>query len=280
VEQGAGSPISYWRASDALSGYVSGYHRYAVALPPGAVLRDALFPGWSSIRFALTGSGAWSVRLGSRRVDPVPTASFHGPSSYAGYVETGGGTLVGVGLLPMGWAALFGGDISRHANRVVPAALLDPYLPALGERLNAGEDPAAVFEEWLLDRLARSRPIDPRIVTLYDLLSDATVDRIEGVADALDMSQRALAAFTRLHFGFTPKLLLRRGRFLRALSGVLTVPDAGAALLEEAGYWDRSHFLRDCHLFLGCSVREFEKRRGPLNQMAMNVRAAVIGAPV
>lgn len=280
MERGAGSPIEYWRAPDSLARFVTGYHRYNIALPGGVVLRDALFPGWSSIRFSLSGSASWSVRLGSRRFDPVPTAAFHGPSSYAGYVETGAGTLVGLGLLPMGWAALFGGDISRHANRVVPLAALDPLLPDLRRRFDAGEMPAAVFEDWLHARLAQCREPDPRIGELYHLLNDPEIDRIETISDQLAMTPRVLASFTRLHFGFTPKLLLRRSRFLRALSGVLSQPDDGTALLEAAGYWDRSHFLRDSHLFLGCSVRDFQKRRGPFNQMAMDVRAAAFGAPV
>ena len=280
MEAGAGSPIEYWRASSSLSPFVTGYHRYNVALPAGTVLRDAFFPSWASVRITMPGNGRWSLRLGSRLFDPVPEAAFIGPTSYAGYLETGGGTLTGVGLLPMGWAALFGGDVSRHANRVMPLSAIDPGADALVRALHDGEPPQQAFDTWLSARLPRAREIDPRVEQLQAAIADPAIDRIETIADMLALTQRSLATFTRLHFGFTPKLLLRRGRFLRALSGVLTHPGDGAEVIEAAGYWDRSHFLRDSHLFLGCSIRDFAKRRGPLNQIALHTRAAVLGAPV
>ncbi|KQT33567.1 hypothetical protein ASG29_05910 [Sphingomonas sp. Leaf412] len=280
MEAGTRSPIEYWRASDTLSQFVTGYHRYNVALPPGMVLRDVFFPSWATVRIAIPESRRWSVRMASRQFDPVPENAFFGPSSYAGYLESHGGTLVGVGILPMGWAALFGGDISRHANRVVPLVAIDPGAAALVRALHEGEEPDAAFDAWLRERLSHGRPVDPRIAQLFALLHDPAIYRIETIAEMLHMTQRTLAAFTRGHFGFTPKLLLRRARFMRALSGVLSQPEDGAALIEAAGYWDRSHFLRDSHLFLGCSVRDFLKRRGPLNQVAMNARAEALGAPV
>lgn len=273
-------PVEYWNACSTLRGYVTGYHRYSVAMPPGMVVRDAFFPSWATIRIALPGSAPWSVRVGSRTFDPVPTTAFCGPSSYAGYLTTTGGTLVGVALLPLGWATLFGGDISRYANRVVPLAELDEDADNLAEALASTDNPAPVFDAWLKARLGLCPAPDERVPQLFALLEDPAPIRIEEMAEALNMSPRALASLTRYNFGFTPKLLLRRARFLRALSGVLIAGTDSARLIEEAGYWDRSHFLRDSHLFLGCSIRDFNKRRGPLNQMAMRVRTQVLGAAV
>lgn len=279
MDEAGGQPIDYWRVSDTLAPFVTGYHRYSVPLPPGMTLRDVFFPSWATIRIAMPGSQSWSLRLGSRTFDPVPAAAFIGPTSYAGYLEARGGALVGVGILPHGWAALFGGDVSRFANRVLPLSAIDADAGSIQAAIGDGVRPDIAFEVWLTARLGRRTP-DPRIPALFQLLNDPAVARIENIAESLGVTSRALADFTRVHFGFTPKLLLRRSRFLRALSSVLTQPGKGASALDAAGYWDRSHFLRDCHLFLGCSVREFVKRRGPLNQVAMDVRADVIGAPV
>ena len=279
MDGAGGQPIEYWRASDTLAPFVSGYHRYRVALPPGVRMQDALFPSWATIRIAVTGSREWSLRIGSHAFDPVPHAAFVGPTSHAGYVDTNGGTLVGVGLLPLGWATLFGGDASRFANRVVPLETVAPECRTIQDALAAGMPVDAAFEQWLVNRIGRRAP-DARIARIFAMLDDPAVSRIETIAEELGMTQRVLADFTRLHFGFTPKLLLRRSRFLRALSAVLTRPAEGAAVLDAAGYWDRSHFLRDSHLFLGCSIRDFVKRRGPLNQIALTVRSDVIGAPV
>jgi AraC-like DNA-binding protein len=217
--------------------------------------------------------------MGGRTVDPVPSVAFVGPTSHAGYIAAGSGALVGVGVLPVGWAQLFGGDVSRYANRVVPLAQLDPGAGLLASALHS-TDPKSAFDEWLEVRASRRPPPDPRIARLYALLHDPAITRIEAIAEELETPARVLAALARFNFGFTPKLLLRRSRFMRALSAVLSNPGESSHLLTEAGYWDRSHFLRDSHLFLGCSVREFLKRRGPLNQVAMRVREQVIGAPV
>jgi AraC-like DNA-binding protein len=274
------APVAYWAADAALQGLVSGYHRYEAAAPPGVILRDVLFPSWATIRISLRDTPPWTLRVGSRDHHPMPNAVMVGPTSHAGYITCSGGTLVGAGILPAGWARLFGSDASRYANRVVPLEQLDAGADLLVAALEAGESPAAAFDAWLTDRLAQRPPEDPRIRRLFALLDDPEMTRIEAIADALGLTPRALAAMTRYHFGFTPKLLLRRGRFLRALGAMLQRPGESAAVLEQAGYYDRSHFLRDSHLFLGCSIREFTKRRGPLNDIALRIREKTLGAAV
>lgn len=272
--------VAYHPPAAALKSYVTGYHRFAAPIVPGHVFHDAFFPSVATIRVTLAGAPPWSLRIGSRTFDPMPVVALTGPTSYAGYVTGSGGTLVGAGLLPYGWAQLFGGDVSRLSNRVVPLGELDPGAEMLREALESGDPFHQVFDAWLEARLQRRGPADPRIDRLCTMLRDPATTRIEAVAEALEMTPRALAALTRFNFGFTPKLLLRRTRFLRALSAVLTHPEAAPVALEEAGYWDRSHFLRDSHLFLGCSVREFSRRRGPHNQLAIRARTEALGAPV
>ena len=274
------SPVQYWQPSAALAPYVTGYHSFHAALPPGLTLKDVFLPSWASIRVSLHESPPWSLRMGPRSFDPMPEVAFIGPTSCAGYLSTQGGTMVGVGLKPLGWAQLFGGDLSKHANRVVPLAQLDPGADQLHEALNAADTPDEAFTRWLEARLHRRPPADPRIAELFAVLERGTETRIDVIADMLGMNPRALATMTRLSFGFTPKLLLRRTRFIRALNALLAEPDQGQSVLEAAGYYDRSHFLRDSHLFLGCSVREFTRRRGPLNQIALRVREKVLGQPV
>jgi AraC-like DNA-binding protein len=274
------APIRYWKPGDALAPYVTAYHSFSGVVPPGMTLRDAFLPSWATIRITLPGSASWSLQIGARTYDPVPERTFAGPSSYAGYLATTGGTSVGVGLLPMGWAQLFGGDVSRYSNRLVPLEQIDPGAIALHEALAGGCEVPEAFEAWLTARLNRRPPADPRIAQLYALLDDPAMPRIEAIAEQLEMSPRALTTMARASFGFTPKLLLRRTRFLRALSAVLTNASAGPEAIDAAGYWDRSHFLRDSHLFLGCSIREFNRRRGPLNQMALMERARSIGSAV
>lgn len=268
-------------AAPALAGLVTGYHCYRAEAAPGVELHDAFFPSWATIRIAAPGSPSWALQLGSRRFEPVPAAVFVGPTSYAGYMTCSGGELFGVGILPLGWATLFGGDLSRYANRAVPLSMVAPDAAKLVEALaEPGCDRVAAFDRWLQRRQQSTRPVDETLKRLCQLLDDETLTRAEALAEALGIAPRALAALTRFSFGFTPKLLLRRRRFLKALSLVLTDQAGGSTRLHEVGYFDRSHFLRDSHLFLGCSIREFNRRIGPMARMAMQVRTQVMGAPV
>lgn len=274
------SPVRYWQPSATLAPYVTGYHSYHAALPPGLTMQDVFLPSWASIRVSLHESPPWSLRMGPRTFDPMPQVAFIGPTSCAGYVTTHGGTMVGVGLKPLGWAQLFGGDISKHANRVVPLSQLDLGAAQLHGALDDADTPEHAFAHWLEARLHRRPPADPRIAQLFTILEQASETRIDAIAEQLEMTPRALATMTRLSFGSTPKLLLRRTRFIRALNALLAQADRAPAVLEAAGYYDRSHFLCDSHLFLGCSVRDFTRRRGPLNQIALRVREKVLGQPV
>lgn len=272
--------VEYRRPGVHLERHVTAYHRFSAPITTGRTLCDAFFPSVATIRVTARGSPAWSLKIGSRTWDPVPAVTLIGPTSHAGYLECGGGTLTGVGVRPFGWAQLFGGDVSRFSNRVVPLDDIDPGAEQLREALDDGAPYHEALEAWLEARLQRRPPADPRIEQLCLMLRDPATTRIEAVAEALAMTPRALAAVTRFNFGFTPKLLLRRTRFMRAVAAILTDPDAGPKVLDEAGYWDRSHFLRDSHLFLGCSIREFSRRRGPRNQQAIRARTEAIGSPV
>ncbi len=274
------SPVTFWRASERFEGLVTGFHRFRLGLPSAVPFRDVFFPSFATIRFAIEDARPWSMRLGARRFD-MPFASFAGPTDVAGWVEAQGGAVVGLGLRAQGWARLFGGDLSAYANRVVPLSTLDIGADALLDKLDGCEHPPAVFERWLDCLLAARRTVDPRLTRLEALIADAATARIETLAEELDLTARQLGTLSRRNFGFTPKVLLRRRRFLRALSVTLdAAPEESGGLLAEAGYWDRSHFLRDAHLFLGCSIREFRQRRGPLHALVMQTRAEVLGAPV
>ena len=72
---------------------------------------------------------------------------------------------------------------------------------------------------------------------------------LDDIAGRVGVSRRHLVNLTRQSFGFTPKLLVRRARFLRSLLNL----DAGAPL-SAAGldlqYCDYAHFLRDARMFL------------------------------
>ena len=117
--------------------------------------------------------------------------------------------------------------------------------------------------------------------TIAARLLDPAIDRVADLGVGLGLSDRQVARLTRTCFGFTPKLLLRRARFLRALNAIRGA-DRGswASAARHAGYWDGAHFLRDCHAFLGVSLGDFMAMPRPLNRLSMQRRDEVLGAPM
>ena len=80
-------------------------------------------------------------------------------------------------------------------------------------------------------------------------------------------------------FGFTPKLLMRRARFLRSLHAVAQAPVAARATAIDPSYTDYSHFVRDAQHFLGMSPQAFLKLDTPLLRQSLALRQSVLGAP-
>lgn len=273
--------VNFWLPAPELRGYVSGYHRYDLTRSPGEErVEDVFFPAWSNIRFTLDAE-PWSVRLGRRSFDPIPDCAFFGPTSHAGYTSGGGGTLVGIGLTPAGWARLHGGDLSLFADRIVALDQVFPDLASLRDEIGRVDDLAGYFDRLLLARLATSPAESPVIATIVARLLDPAIHRIADLTEGLGLSDRQVGRLSRTCFGFTPKLLLRRARVLRALDAIRTT-DRGSwtGAIHDAGYWDGSHFLRDCHAFLGRSLGDFMAMPRPINRISMRRRDEVLGAPM
>jgi hypothetical protein len=272
--------VRFWRPDAKLAAYVSGYHLYSIRLAPGERVDDVFFPAWINMRFTID-ADPWRVRFGRRLFDPVPAAALFGPTSHAGYSNGGSGTLIGAGITPAGWARLFARDASIFADRVVPLdRLIGADASLLAARLAAGAPPAKLFDNWFLDRLDASVPEPAEVGALFAALGDPAMVRVAGVEDRLGVAGRALNRLSRASFGFTPKLLLRRARFMRALMGAVALGRGRwSEALAPAGYYDQSHFLRDCRLFLDMPLGEFDAQHKPLAELSMRLRTERLGAP-
>jgi AraC-like DNA-binding protein len=283
VERGSGDrlAIEYERPDPRLAPYVSGYHRYTLRLGAGERIKDVVFPGWANLRFSAQAE-PWQVRLGRRTFAPVPEAALFGPSSHAGYVEAGSGTLIGAGITPVGWARLFGEEASAFADRVARLErLIGPDAARLAFELGGGAAPAAVLDAFFLARLEQAPAEPPEVAVLLAALGDTRIDTVTALAERLGASLRTVRVLSRSAFGFTPKLLLRRARFMRALTAALPLGRGRwSEALGPAGYYDQSHFLKDCRLFLGCSLGAFAAYPKPLAELSIRVRDEALGAPV
>lgn len=263
--------------------FVSGYHAYAAGGSEAMPATDWFFPGWANIRF-WTDGGPWSVSCGRAAAAPVPPACLFGPSSTAIESVTTGGFLFGAGLTPLGYASLFATPAQHNADRVIP--LQDEWQDAADlhrrvVRAGCMLELKSLFDDEISRRITTLRPeARARIQSLHGLLVRDHGISVEEAAGRLGIAVRSLNRVTTEAFGFSPKLLLRRSRFLKSLMAALREPEAPLCEVIDAAYFDHSHFVKDSNDFLGMPPQRFLELLTPLMRQSMANRSSVLGGPV
>lgn len=272
-----------WPAPDDLAPYVSGYHLYVVGQSEGEPNRGAFEPAWSSLRIAVTGGAQW--RLKAVRGDWLkpPQVALFGPTSELIWSESGPGILVGAGIRPRGWSRLFRVTAREWADRIG----LPPFANRHAERLivsafgnlQTDEDVRDAFDTLFRALLRASGPDDDEIARIEAALIDPAITSVDELAQVAGLSLRRVQRLARRAFGFPPKVLLRRARFLRSLHALRAAGRREGATIIDASYTDYSHFIRDSHDFLGMSPQAFLDRDMPLMRRSLELRAQILGTP-
>jgi AraC-like DNA-binding protein len=255
-----------------LRGHVTFYY-FVTAHEP---LTDFLYPEWGNVRLSLAGD--WMV-LNDPRDPPLPgNRTLYGPTDRRGKVVTVGGSTAGFGLTPLGWDRLIGSDASTMANRVreidgelgVDAAALQAAFVA-----DRGDDLAgtARFDRLLLDLLAKRPPSHPLVLSTDRALRRRPPD-VPAFARLAGVAPRTLHRLCLRAFGFPPKRLLRRQRFLETLGVIRVTPDSRFGPLIGEAYFDQSHFNRDFRDFMGMTAREYARTPRDLMQAAAAAQVA------
>jgi len=261
--------------------FISGYHFYTLSYPPGHVHYDVFYPAWANVRFYASDMN-WRIAIGDRAFDPVPQAALFGPTSRSSTSASGAGTMIGAGLTPLGWTRLIGVDAASHADGVVALANVLPGAGELAGDVIGATDAASavrVMDGYFLARLGSAGRNDARIEAMHRLLVEAPPITVNEAAAAVGMHPRGFLRLALASFGFRPKLLLRRARFLRTLTRLEEQPNAHWVDVLDIGYHDQSHFIRDSHEFLGMAPGDFLRLPRPINAASTRLRRAMLGAP-
>lgn len=276
-----GLSIRYDQPDARIADSITGYHVYAADTADERI--DWFLPGTANIRIALD-AGPIALTIRRRTYSPLPQAVLFGPTSQAMRAVTHGGTMVGIGVSALGWARLFARSASDYRDRIVPLA------DVLGETLT--DELVRTLAATDRDRLVKpaldavfARRLGPphaeaaQIRRLMALILDERTDALATVAAEMGMPAHTLRRLSARHFGFPPKLLLLRARFLRSFTQLLDAGDAFDYSKVAASYFDASHFLRDARAFLGTTPRRFMAQPTDFLRGSLRARAAVLGAP-
>lgn len=272
--------IRYDAPDAALAEAITGYHVYAASTTEERV--DWFLPGTADICIALD-APTIALTIRRRTYRPLPQVALIGPTSQAMRSVTQGGALIGIGLTACGWSRLFQRPASDYRDRVVPLAeaASPEFARDLLQALAAGDRDMGVkpaLDAVLARHLGPPHPDAAQIRRLLDLFVDDAVDGLPALTAAMGLPAHTLRRLSARHFGFPPKLLLLRARFLRSFVRMVLAGDVLDYALAAPCYYDVSHFLRDARAFLGTTPKRFMAQPTTFLQGSLHARAAALGA--
>ncbi|MBO9498740.1 MAG: AraC family transcriptional regulator [Novosphingobium sp.] len=274
--------LRFFLPSAELAPYITTYY-FTEAAQADGVVEDYLHPEWANIR--LVAPGAIFAGIGAGEVARVPDFVATGPTSVATRFGLQSGRYWGIGLLPAGWARFVDAPANVHADHYTDVAA-DPAFAAfrpLKDIIRAGGDvaaEAAAIDAHMKSLLARPPRDDARIFGLHKALLDEEIDTVGGLAERMGLSARSLERLANQVFGFPPKLLLRRQRFLRSLAQFMLDPSLKWLNTLDWHYHDQAHFTRDFRRFMTISPREYARLDHPVLRAAAIGRSQVAGEAV
>lgn len=278
--------VRFFMPSPQLTPYFTTYYLTEVKVPQDEVIQDWLHPEWANVRFAQ--SPNMQAAIGTEPLRAAPRMIATGPTSLAGHFMSGPFRNWGIGILPLGWARFCQGSAADLADRFCDGAdcpAFAAFAPLLDALYDGPSDPAAeaaridAFLLALLDTLPPNED-EARIHAAHTALLDPETGSVAALSDRLGMSSRSLERLSLRAFGFSPKLLLRRQRFLRSLSQFMLDPSLTWIRTLDWQYVDQAHFVRDFKRFMGMSPSRYAALEHPVLRAAARARAAAAGAAV
>lgn len=247
-------------------------------------LADYLHPEWANLRFH-SGMTPEATR-GDGTVLRDTSFAATGPSSKAVRFSVGTSRMWGIGLLPAGWARLVAAPASTYGDAVLCGhqdSAFAPFRP-LAEGLfgpapdEAGEHARIVAH--FRERLSGPAADEERIAAIHGALVDPEVSSVSQLVERAGVSQRTLERICDRAFGFRPKVLLRRQRFMRSLTQYMLDPTLKWIGAIDGHYHDQAQFVRDFRGFMGMSPREYAALDKPIIGAIMHARASFALAAV
>ena len=260
--------------------YFTTFYRADFTVPEGRV-KDALQPEWGGVRFF---RGDKPVSRIDDKVLSQRDFSAMGPTSRPIEFEIGTTRFWGIGLLPLGWATFMPERADAMANGVFDGRshpAFAQFLPLADELTadpyNEGPELAKIVR-FFRHEIAHNKVDEERILAIHGAVLDPEISNVVSMAWKTGLSLRTLERDCRKVFGFPPKQLLRRQRFMRSLARFMVDPSLGWIGAMDSLYFDQSQFVRDCHDFLGMAPSEYVAMEHPILEAFMRERERARGS--
>ncbi len=264
--------------------YFTTFYLMETAVADGARVSDALHPEWGNLRFHSGDCPDAEVQDGMRLSGTHFPAT--GPSSKTVRFTIGNTRMWGIGLLPLGWAKFVRAPAAELANAAVDGSshpAFASFVPLASALYGAERDVAGELERITVHFMMRiGDPVQDeiRITAIHAALVDPEVSSVAELVARAGASQRTVERVCARAFGFSPKLLLRRQRFMRSLVHFMLDPSLKWIGAIDGHYHDQAQFVRDFHQFMGMTPREYAAMDKPILGAIVKARAQFAGAAV
>lgn len=276
--------VRFFAPNPELGLYFTSFYHVQVTVRDGGRVTDYLHPEWANLRFHVGDMPEADSQLGAS----ISGTSFSatGPSSRAVRFSTGSMRMWGVGLLPLGWAKFVDAPAADLADALVDGhnhpAFANYALLAVSLCSGTGdvEKDLAVINAHFMERAHKPVNDEARILAIHAALVDPDTATVADLVNKSGVSQRTLERCCDRAFGFAPKLLLRRQRFMRSLTQFMLDPSLRWIGAMDGHYHDQSQFVRDFRQFMGMTPREYAGLEKPILNAVMRERASSAGSAV
>jgi len=272
--------VRFFPAPPDLQGCFGTFYRGEISVSGKKRITDLLQPEWGNVRFFCGDCPDARIPGGDHLSGARFTAT--GPSTLPAHFEIGTTRMWGIGLFPLGWAKFCSGSAADVANRIVNGQTDSAFsaFAGLAEDLFDGQpDDEREYSrilEWVR-KLDRHVPDEKRIARVHSALVDSAIGSVAEFAELAGVEKRTLERLCRRYFGFTPKQLLRRQRFMRSLAQFMLGQNASWSDAMDERYHDQAQFVRDFRGFMRMSPTEYAALDHPILSAFMRERERIWG---
>lgn len=273
--------VRFYPAPPDLEGCFSSFYSATFTVADGKRVKDLLQPEWANLRFFA--GDCPDARIPGNDMLTGARLTATGPSSLPAHFELGDTRMWGVGLFPLGWAKFCRGPATEMANRVVDGethVAFANFAPLARELFDESPDDQRELAKIVacFRALNRTVPDEERILSIHTAMVDAAVANVADFSDHTGLERRTLERLCLRYFGFSPKVLLRRQRFMRSLALFMLENAASWSEVMDSHYHDQAQFVREFRSFMGMSPGAYAAREHPILGAFMKERARVWGA--
>ncbi|RPF71289.1 helix-turn-helix domain-containing protein [Aurantiacibacter spongiae] len=275
--------VRYYRLSEAVAPFFTALYFFTVSHTDGDPVEDYLLPEWAAMRFTAAGEPPHAAVVPDPIRERWPFVC-SGPTSRAIRFQLKDTRTWGLGMRPVGWARFLDAQASDVNDEIVNGNVHDAFAffrPLLRIARNHPDDPdegAAAIDRFLVDNLPEPNPAEDQIEACIAALSDPEVADVTMLCERVGVSRRTVERLCSRYFGYSPKLLLRRQRFLRSVGRFTFELSSNWSKAIDPQYCDQAHFVRDFRKFMDMSPSEYVEMDHPILARIIAQRLADQGA--